>query len=334
MPLIITPSYLTQRSEFYHQLGSLTSAGMGLIPGLDMIRRSPPGRSYRAPLDQVHEDLVRGSTFAEALRARGKWMPYFDIALMEAGEASGRLDACLQLLAVYYKEQASLLKHIFSDLAYPAFILLFAMMIFPTSRLVALVWQGDVSGFIFSKLQTFTPLFILALFYVFLSQGNRSQFWRSTMETLAARIPVIGKARKHLALARFCAALEALVMAGVSVVQAWELAGDASGSPAVRQEVRRIVARVAGGDTPAEAIEESNVFPELFRSLYRTGEASGRIDDTLTRLHRHYQEDAFLKLKAFGQWVPRVIYLGILFLIGQQIVSFYVNYFGGRFEGL
>lgn len=334
MPLIITPGYLTQRSEFYHQLGSMTSAGLGLMPALDMLRKSPPGRSYREPLNQVYDEIARGSTFAEALRARGQWMPYFDIALMEAGEQSGRLDSCLMLLSSYYKERASLVKQVYSDLTYPAFIVLFALVVFPTSRLVALVWQGDVGGFVVSKLQALVPLLVLAGFYFFFAQGSRSEFWRSCIETLIGRIPILGKARRHLALARFCASLEALVTAGVSVVHAWDLSGEASGSPMIRQEVARVKSLVLAGESPGEAIELSTVFPDLFRSLYRTGEASGRIDDTLMRLHRHYQEDAFLKLKALGQWVPRFIYIAILLVVAQQIVAFYIGYFEGALRAV
>jgi type II secretory pathway component PulF len=50
-------------------------------------------------------------------------------------------------------------------------------------------------------------------------------------------VPILGKARQDLALARLAAALEALLNAGVPIIGAWELAATASGSPALRRTV-------------------------------------------------------------------------------------------------
>src|SRR5436190_418415 len=58
----------------------------------------------------------------------------FDIALIEAGEQSGRLEACLQLLADYYRDRAQLARQVISDLAYPVALFHFAIFIFPFAQ--------------------------------------------------------------------------------------------------------------------------------------------------------------------------------------------------------
>ena len=85
MPLDFTPAQFARRAEFYHQLGSLTGAGLGLIRGLETLQRNPPARSYRQPIRRVLEQLAHGYTFAESLRRVGQWLPGFDVALLEAG---------------------------------------------------------------------------------------------------------------------------------------------------------------------------------------------------------------------------------------------------------
>src|SRR5580765_4609131 len=102
MPLIVTPKQLSQRAELYHQLAALTTAGIGLPKALEVLERSPPARSLRRPLHRISVQLAEGATFSEALRNVPGWLPSFDIALLQAGEQSGRLDACFKLLAVYY----------------------------------------------------------------------------------------------------------------------------------------------------------------------------------------------------------------------------------------
>ena len=84
---------------------------------------------------------------------------------------------------------------------------------------------------------------------------------------------------------------------------------------------------VNAGQTPAEAVSTSGCFPELFTSQYATGEISGRLDDTLRRLHAYYQEEGSRKLHAVARWTPRALYFCVVFIIAFRIISFYTNYF-------
>ena len=151
---------------------------------------------------------------------------------------------------------------------------------------------------------------------------------RAGIEQLLRGVPVLGQARRELALARLSAALEALVNAGVLIIESWDLAAAASGSPALRRAVRDWKPRLFAGATPADVLRHSPEFPELFANLYRTGELSGQLDDTLRRLHALYQDSASRKLKAVAQWTPRLLYFAIMLVIAYKIVAFYTGYFG------
>src|SRR6267143_87514 len=103
-PPLLTPGQLSQRSEFYHQLGQLTAAGLPLPQALGTLQRAPPARSFRQPITRLMEHLAEGETFSGALQRLGRWLPAFDIALLQAGEQSGRLPDCFKLLAEHYQE--------------------------------------------------------------------------------------------------------------------------------------------------------------------------------------------------------------------------------------
>jgi type II secretory pathway component PulF len=70
----------------------------------------------------------------------------------------------------------------------------------------------------------------------------------------------------------------------------------------------------------------------LFAHLYQTGEVSGQLDETLGRLHHHYQEEGTRRLHLFAQWLPRIVYFIVLIAIAYQIVNFWTGYYGGIFE--
>jgi type II secretory pathway component PulF len=324
MPLIITPGQLSRRADFYHQLGQLTGAGLGLVQALGQLKNHPPDRSYREPIGRLLEQIAGGCTLTDSLRRSGHWLPAFDIALLQAGEHSGRLDACFRLLADYYTDRARLARQMIGDLAYPAFLLHFAIFIFPFAQFFT---SGNWAVYLCQTVGVLIPLYAAVALMIFAAQSRHGGTWRARFESLLHRIPVLGLARRSLALARLAAALEALLSAGVTIIEAWEMAATASGSPALRRTVLAWRPLVDGGQTPAEAVSASGSFPELFASQYATGEISGQLDGTLRHLHTYYLEEGSRKLHAFSRWIPRAIYFCVVLMIAYRIIHFYIGYF-------
>jgi type IV pilus assembly protein PilC len=329
MPLIITPGQLKRRAELYHTLGVLLGAGLTAPQALEQLHRNPPSFSQRAPIAQIQEYLRQGETVGSAVGRMGSWMPAFDAALLEAGDKSGRLDACFKLLAVYYEERAQLARQIISDLTYPVGLYHFAALIF---AFVAYVMPGTSSGkatlFWFHLLAPLVPIYGVVLFLFFACQGRRGAEWRSLVEGLLRRVPLLGGARRSLALARLAAALEALLNAGILITNAWEMAVAASGSPALGRSVRGWKEAVESGSTPAELMKQSREFPEMFTSLYTTGEISGQLDESLQRLHTIYQDEGRRKMRQAGLWAANLVKWGVMLLVAYKIVSFYMGLYG------
>jgi type II secretory pathway component PulF len=324
--LIITPGQLKQRAELYHTLGALLSAGLTMPKALEQLQSNPPSRSLRVPIAQWRRLLIEGASVGDAVGQMGDWLPAFDVALVNAGDHSGRLDACFKLLAGYYEERSQVARKVISDLLYPAFLFHFAVFIF--AFLDYLKPGHGVMRFSFVVLGILVPIYAAAGFVVFAGQGRHGEKWRSVVENILRPVPMLGVARRCLALARLAAALEALLNAGVIITSAWELAVAASGSPALGRAVRGWKEEVESGATPAELIKQSPQFPEMFASLYATGEISGRLDDALGRLHRHYQEEGSRKMRMIAEWSPKLVYYIVMLLIAWHIVSFYYHLYG------
>jgi type II secretory pathway component PulF len=324
MPLIFLPSHFARRADLYHQLASLTDAGLNITATLKQLVANPPARSFRPHLARALSNIESGNTLAESLGEPGEWLPAFDLAIIKAGEHSGRLESCFRSLAAYYSERASVARQLIGDMAYPVFLLHFAVFIFPFPHLFL---TGDWRMFLKQVLPVLAPLYLGVGFLVYAMQGARGQRWRSLVETLCNMIPALGTSRKDLTLSRLSSALVAMLGAGVSIIEAWVMATEASGSQKLKRIVLGWQSALAAGQTPAEMVNSSRFFPEVFASQYAAGEISGKLDETLERLHTYYQEEGTRRLRNLAQWTPRVVYLAVALMIGYRVISFYSGYF-------
>jgi type II secretory pathway component PulF len=328
MPLILSPRQFAQRAEFYHQLNQLTSAGVPILRALEQIERHPPARAYRRPLRQLVDGIARGNTLAESLKDPD-WLPAFDLALIGAGEQSGRLDACFRMLADYYTERTRLVRQVIAQLIYPVILVHLAAFIFLiVLPFASSQFSASLAGLFAKAMLMLAPLYGAAALMVYATQSKHGENWRALMESLLRLVPILGTARRYLALARLAAALEALISAGVNIFEAWDLAAAASGSPALRRAVAAWRPRLTAGQMPSEAIGRCSLFPSTFASLYASGEMSGKLDDSLRQLHRIYSEDGTRKLSTFAAMTPRLLYMLVALIIAYQVIRFWAGFYG------
>ncbi len=324
MPIFVTPGQLANRAALYHQLNQLTSAGITLQSAIELQMRSPPARSMRHALSVILGQLEQGATFADALVAAEHWVPPFDIALLYAGEKSGRLRTCFQLLAQHYENSAQLLRQTISGLLYPALLFHMAVFIGPLPEFFR-TW--NVAAYLTKVLAILLPVYAIFIVVSWLMNGQKRERAVAGIEKILRWVPILGKARHNLALARLSSALEALISAGVPIFQAWEYAGTASGSPILRRAIEQWKPRFENGVTPAEAMRQTPEFPELFANLYQTGELTGSLDDTLRRLHTLHHEEGARQMRALAAWTPKLIYFGVVLMVAWQVIKFWTGYF-------
>ncbi len=326
--MIVTPFQLAGRAQFYTQLGQMTDAGVPVQQALEHLRRGARSSALIKALDVVQSQLQQGRTLASSLLETGGWLPQFDIALIGASEQSGRLPSCFLKLASYYEERARVLRRMLGSLAYPVFLIHMAAMIFPITNLQGLVLHGQVGAFLLQKILILAPLYLISAFAAFLVQGNRGTGIRYILEILLSGVPIVGSARQNGAISRLCLALEALINAGTHMIQAWQLAAAASGSLRLARAVDRFVPEMEAGRTPAELVAECRLFPREFAQQYHSAEISGKLDETLMRLHRDYEEQAARQTRMAVILLGAIVFGCVILTVAFQIISFYMGYFG------
>ena len=251
MALFPAPRQFQQRADAYEQLGQLTAAGVPLISALEMLERNPAAKSDRPALRHTLDHLRQGHTLSGSLPAAGRWLPSFDMALLQAGEQSGRLPECFRLLSRHYAGQAQLARDLLANLAYPVVLLHVAVFLFPFPQLFL---TGDLAAYLGRTVGVLLPFYVAGFLILFALRGRHGEEWRGLMERVMGCVPWLGAARRAQALSHLASALEALINAGVGIIEAWHLAALASGSPALRRGVAGWRSALEANATPAELV--------------------------------------------------------------------------------
>jgi type II secretory pathway component PulF len=346
---MVTPGQLNRRAAFFEQLAAMIAAGVPLTKALEMSGRNRSTGVSPKVIQALTHHLQEGHTFTDALQMvsgqkRGTevspdrpnqtyWLSDFDIALLSAGEASGRLDVTFKLLARFYASRAKLIHDTIAGSIITIVTLHLFLLVFPIAFLQGFV-LGLINGryemclpFIIEKIVAFGLLYGGGWFLAFAAQGNRGEFWRAGVEAVFKRIPFLCSAVKSLVVARLAMALNALLSAGVPVIRAWELSAVSCGSPSLKKAVFKWTPELESGVTPAEMVAQIPYFPDMFTQLYQSGEISGKQDETLARLHTYYEEEGFRKLQTFCRALMLTLYFTLAILIGIFVIRFWTGYF-------
>jgi type IV pilus assembly protein PilC len=352
---MVTPGQLNRRAALFEQLAAMISAGVPLTKAMEMAGRNRSIGVSPKVIQQLTHHLQEGHTFTDAMllmsgQKRGVdvslkpiksyWLADFDIALLSAGEESGRLDATFRLLARYYASRAKIIRDTISSLIITMITLHVFLIIMPLSYLIAAA-LGIINGqygacvpFLVEKALVFGTLYGGVWFLAFACQGNRGEGWRQMVEAIFSMVPVLRVAIKYLAVGRLAMSLDALLNSGVPMIRAWELSVAACGSPRLKREILRWTPELETGTTPAEMVAQIAYFPEMFAQLYQSGEISGKLDETLARLHTYFEDEGFRKLQTFCRILNMVIYFIVAGSVAVFVINFWRHYYGAMFNNI
>jgi type II secretory pathway component PulF len=311
----------SEKATLYHELGRLVHSGTPFPKAIEMVASFTRGPG-RTGLAAIKAALNRGATVSESLALGAPLIAPLDAGVFAAGDRAGRLDTSLEHVSEYYAAVAGARARIWKQMGYPLFVLHFAFV----ALSLPVVFASGIDAFlrvlgiaigglwlaIFGGLAAIRALHVAAGRNVFLDRLLRA-------------FPVFGKLRRAFALGRFCTAYHLQLEAGVNVLGSLEVAGAASGSAILREAVARAVPAVRSGGQVGAALAGTGAFPEPFIRAFTVGEETGELDQELNRIGETYRSAAMRRLETIVEWVPRLLYIGILGYVAWQIVAFYAG---------
>jgi type II secretory pathway component PulF len=312
---------------FYTEIAKLVEAGFGIRDAARAMldTRLPPLQA--GLLRTMDQGLESGKSIAEAFGAGSKEIGVLERRIIGAGERAGRLGPAFQQLADYFGMLAGARRDALQGMAYP--LLLLHLGLFVGVLVPGLMAQSDFSAIL--------GRFGLALFALYAAAyagwlGLRALLaaapGNATLDRALNALPVLGRARRALAMARFTKVYHGCLLAGLPMSETVETAARASASGALGEAGRQLVAVLARGGALGPTFLSCGAFPPAFARSYATAEESGGLDKDLARWSALYQDEAARGVKTASALLSKLLYFAVLLFIAWTVIHAYSGYLG------
>ncbi|MBW2185696.1 MAG: type II secretion system F family protein [Deltaproteobacteria bacterium] len=328
---------------FTRQFATMIDAGLPLIQCLDILSNQQENVTFKQILLTIKEDVEAGSTFADALRKHPKAFDELFVNLVAAGEVGGILDTILNRLASYIEKSMKLKKQVKSAMTYPTTIIGIAtvvigvilVFVIPAFEKMFADFGGalplptqiviNISNFIQSYILVIIGGFMLTVFLF--KKFYASKRGREIVDALALKAPIVGVLIRKVAVAKFTRTLGTMVSSGVPILDGLDIVAKTAGNRTIEKAIRNVRQSISEGNTIADPLTKSGVFPPMVCQMIAVGEQAGSIDTMLNKIADFYDDEVD---DAVGNLTAMMEPLLMLFLgttVGGLVIAMYLPIF-------
>jgi general secretion pathway protein F len=319
-------------ARIFADLSALLNAGFNISSALEVVTASETANIENKRLKAAGEALADGKPFSAALASWPETKPDM-LAMVAAGESSGKLGEVINRLSDNLNQQALRRSQLIEALLYPAFLLamvvaaIFFLALFLVPAIDPIFETGSVakpiaikilSGF-GESIRSYWPLLISAAggLGILIVLGSP----RTWISRVQIRLPFIGPLLVASASATYLHCLSLLAKTGVPILQALKLAAMACPNADMQERLLSVQTNVANGERLTFAFEKAGVFDASTLSLIALGEESNNLSPLTERAAILLEAQSKRKLDRMATFLTPAITIILGLLVGGLVIS-------------
>jgi type IV pilus assembly protein PilC len=336
---------------FNQELAALLRSGLPILQGLEMMADRVKEPFFREVLSGVRDQVKAGKDLSDAFASFGDAVPALYPPTLRAGERTGELE---QVLRRYLRYQSLVLdarRQVISSLVYPLVLVGLSLILIGVMTLYVVPKFTEF----FASLDTELPLLtraivagsglvrdhwllifsLLAAAWVLLRQWRRTEAGMRTVARLKLRLPLLGLIFHYMAFSEFCRSLAILLSGGIPVVTALQNSVAAVGNAFIRGRLEPIIGRVREGTPLWEALEASEVAPEIATDMIKVGEATGSLDEMLSNASDFMDQTVSTRMQRLLALLEPVMLVLMGAIVATLLIAIYLPLFSllGNVQG-
>jgi len=327
---------------FNQQFLTLIRAGLPILGSIQMLAKTQKNAHFAAQLADVTNRVKTGEALSAAFESQSGFPLMYTTTLL-AGERSGNLQEVLDRYVTFQRISLTFRKKLVTSLIYPSVlvVLVFCLMTFMFTVVIPQFAQlydqlgnklpvltTDLLGFgkwLQHGLIYIVPTLIVVAFAAwrfFITERGRDIF-----DGVRTRFPVLGKIWVKYQVALFARTLSTLLTGGLPLVPSLETAGRSISSRRVSKAVLSSITTVREGNSLADSLINTGVFPNLAAEMIAVGEQTGALPQMLNSVAEFYEEDVATSLTAALALIEPAILIVMGIVVVFILISLYLPIF-------
>jgi type IV pilus assembly protein PilC len=328
---------------FTRQFSTMINSGLPLVQALTILAEQTDNKALAEVTKKVVFDVESGNTVADALSKHPRAFTNLYVNMVAAGEAGGILDTILLRLATFLEKNDALVRKVKGAMIYPAVI----MSVAGIAVVTLLIFVIPVFAGMFASAGQALPL---PTRIVIGASGFLKHYWwiigaviiiggyslkkyyatsngKLVIDRLMLHAPVLGDVLRKSAVSRFTRTLGTLISSGVSILEGLEITAKTAGNRVIQDAIMQSRSSIAGGDTIAQPLQKSKVFPPMVISMIAVGEQTGGLDEILSKIADFYDEEVDAAVSNLLSLLEpiMIVFLGVV--VGGMVVAMYLPIF-------
>lgn len=326
---------------FSRQLSIMFGSKVPLVESLRTLASQTRNPDFREKISKISEDVEGGTTLSSALSQYPEIFSSFYVAMVKAGEASGKLSEALSYLAEHLEREYHLMSRIKGAMVYPALVffvvllVLGLMIFFVIPQLTEVLKETGQELPVITKivmafsglLRKWALIFILILVILIITAFRyyKTKAGKEFFDKSFLKFPFVGHFLKLIYLSHFAENLSTLISGGLPIAQCLEITGGIVGNSVYQEIIFQARDEVRRGEQISSVLARfPEAFPPVFTQMALVGEKSGALDKTLMSLVSFYQKETERTAENFLSVLEPslIIFLGVV--VGGLIAAFLI----------
>jgi type IV pilus assembly protein PilC len=328
---------------FTRQFSVMIDAGLPLVQCLDILGNQEEHKYFAQVILATRSDVESGMSLADAMKRHPKVFDALFCNMIAAGEAGGILDTILKRLATYIEKAVKLKSQVQSAMIYPIAVIVIAAVV-----IGVILWKViPTFASLFAGLGAELPLptrVVIALsnnlvrFFPFLIVVGVAAVWgfksyyatekgRRVVDGALLKAPIFGPIFRKIAVARFCRTLATLMASGVPILDGLDITAKTAGNAVIEDAIQTTRKSIERGETIAQPLKETKVFPGMVCQMISVGEATGALDTMLSKIADFYEEEVDVAVDGLLTLMEPLMIAFLGGAVGGIVIAMYMPIF-------
>ncbi|OGD69653.1 hypothetical protein A3I18_01785 [Candidatus Campbellbacteria bacterium RIFCSPLOWO2_02_FULL_35_11] len=323
---------------FAKNLGAMIGAGLSVSKALTTLEKQFKNPKFKSAIKDIDQNISKGKTINEALKDYPNIFSPIFVAMVRAGEESGKIADSLAIVSKQMENSDKLAKKVRGALIYPS-IITFVMIAVGILMLVFIVpglqetfadldTELPISTQIIIAVSSFvrTNPFLLTLlgaFVIFMiTLGFKTNRGKRIVDTFVLKMPFISTIAIEVNSARTARTLSSLLSSGVDVISAFDITKDVLQNSHYKKVMEEARQNIQKGDPVAQVfVNNEKLYPPVVSAMIEVGEETGKLPDMLFSLADFYEEEVEQKTKNLSTIVEPILMVFIGIAVGFFALS-------------